>query len=65
MRFVDWADEEGARFSRSLVGSSAAAGTLVADDVRTLTDANGTTLADALAACEVDVDDRRRPPAPR
>ena len=31
VRFVDWADEEGARFSRSLVGSSAAAGTLVAD----------------------------------
>ena len=56
MRFVDWADEEGARFSRSLVGSSAAAGTLVAADVRALTDANGTTLADALAACEVDVE---------
>jgi beta-ureidopropionase / N-carbamoyl-L-amino-acid hydrolase len=56
VRFVDWADEEGARFSRSLVGSSAAAGTLVADDVRTLTDADGATLADALAACDVDVD---------
>jgi hydantoinase/carbamoylase family amidase len=56
VRFVDWADEEGARFSRSLVGSSAAAGTLVAADVRTLTDAEGTTLADALAACEVDVE---------
>jgi N-carbamoyl-L-amino-acid hydrolase len=56
VRFVDWADEEGARFSRSLVGSSAAAGTLVADDVRTLTDADGITLADAMAACEVDVD---------
>ena len=56
VRFVDWADEEGARFSRSLVGSSAAAGTLVADDVRGLTDANGITLGDALAGCEVDVD---------
>ncbi|HXD63810.1 MAG TPA: Zn-dependent hydrolase [Solirubrobacteraceae bacterium] len=56
VRFVDWADEEGARFSRSLVGSSAAAGTLVPADVRALTDANGTTLADALAACEVDVE---------
>jgi hydantoinase/carbamoylase family amidase len=55
VRFVDWADEEGARFSRSLVGSSAAAGTLVADDVRTLTDADGITLADALAACQVDI----------
>ncbi|HYZ80029.1 MAG TPA: M20/M25/M40 family metallo-hydrolase, partial [Solirubrobacteraceae bacterium] len=56
VRFVDWADEEGARFGRSLFGSSAAAGTLVADDVRTLTDADGTTLADALAACQVDLD---------
>jgi N-carbamoyl-L-amino-acid hydrolase len=56
VRFVDWADEEGARFSRSLMGSSAAAGTLVAADVRALTDANGIALADALATCEVDVD---------
>jgi len=56
VRFVDWADEEGARFSRSLVGSSAAAGTLVPDDVRALTDANGVTLWDALASCEVDLD---------
>jgi N-carbamoyl-L-amino-acid hydrolase len=56
VRFVDWADEEGARFGRSLLGSSAAAGTLVADDVRALTDAGGVALADALAACEVDLD---------
>jgi N-carbamoyl-L-amino-acid hydrolase len=56
VRFVDWADEEGARFSRSLMGSSAAAGTLVAADVRTLTDADGITLADAMATCKVDVD---------
>ena len=34
VRFVDWADEEGARFTRSLLGSSACAGTLVPDDVR-------------------------------
>ena len=34
LRFVDWADEEGARFGRSLFGSSAAAGTLKPDDVR-------------------------------
>jgi hydantoinase/carbamoylase family amidase len=56
VRFVDWADEEGARFSRSLVGSSACAGTLVPDDVRTLSDANGVRLGDALAACGVDLD---------
>ena len=57
VRFVDWADEEGARFSRSLIGSSAAAGTLVADDVRSLTDADGVALADALSTCGVDVDE--------
>jgi N-carbamoyl-L-amino-acid hydrolase len=56
IRFVDWADEEGARFGRSLLGSSASAGTLVAADVRTLTDADGVTLADGLAACGVDLD---------
>jgi len=56
VRFVDWADEEGARFSRSLMGSSAAAGTLVAGDVRGLTDADGVTLGDALATCGVDID---------
>jgi hydantoinase/carbamoylase family amidase len=56
VRFVDWADEEGARFGRSLLGSSACAGTLDPDDVRDLTDANGVTLAVALAECGVDVD---------
>jgi hydantoinase/carbamoylase family amidase len=57
VRFVDWADEEGARFSRSLLGSSACAGTLDPDEVRDLRDANGMTLADALADCGVDLDD--------
>jgi N-carbamoyl-L-amino-acid hydrolase len=56
VRFVDWADEEGARFTRSLLGSSAAAGTLVPDEVRNLTDAGGVTLGDALASCDVDLD---------
>jgi N-carbamoyl-L-amino-acid hydrolase len=56
VRFVDWADEEGARFSRSLLGSSACAGTLIPSDVRNLRDPNGVTLADALAACDVDLD---------
>jgi beta-ureidopropionase / N-carbamoyl-L-amino-acid hydrolase len=56
VRFVDWADEEGARFGRSLLGSSACAGNLDPDEVRGLTDAEGVTLADALAACEVDLD---------
>ena len=56
VRFVDWADEEGARFGRSLLGSSACAGTLDPDEVRDLRDAEGVTLADALATCEVDLD---------
>ena len=56
VRFVDWADEEGARFTRSLLGSSAAAGTLIPDDVRTLRDAGGTELHDALSQCGVDLD---------
>lgn len=56
VRFVDWADEEGARFSRSLLGSSAAAGTLVPDDVRNLRDSGDVALGDALADCDVDLD---------
>ena len=42
---VDWADEEGARFGRSLLGSSAFAGTLDAEAVRGLIDADGVTAA--------------------
>jgi hydantoinase/carbamoylase family amidase len=56
LKLVDWADEEGARFGRSLLGSSAAAGTLDPDAVRGLTDAEGTRLPDALAAHGVDLD---------
>jgi N-carbamoyl-L-amino-acid hydrolase len=56
VRLVDWADEEGARFGRSLVGSSAAAGTLDPDDVRGLRDAGGMRLQDAMASVGVDLD---------
>jgi allantoate deiminase len=49
LKLVDWADEEGARFGRSLLGSSAAAGSLSIDSVRALRDRQGTTLVDALA----------------
>ena len=56
VRLVSWADEEGARFGRSLFGSSAAAGHLQPDEVRGLRDAGGVALADALAACNVDLD---------
>jgi hydantoinase/carbamoylase family amidase len=56
VRFVDWADEEGARFGRSLLGSSACARNLDPDDVRGLQDPGGVTLGDALAACGIDLD---------
>ncbi len=49
VRLVDWADEEGARFGRSLFGSSASSGALVIDEVRELTDHNGIKLVDALS----------------
>jgi beta-ureidopropionase / N-carbamoyl-L-amino-acid hydrolase len=56
IRLVDWADEEGARFGRSLFGSSAFAGmhTIAVDRART--DRDGTRLEDALRLCNVDID---------
>ncbi len=69
---VDFADEEGARFARSLLGSSGASGSLDPDAVRHLKDRQGTRLDDALAENGVDVDrmvearpalDARRPRA--
>ena len=56
LKLVDWADEEGARFGRSLLGSSAAAGTLDPDAVRHLKDNQGISLPDALAENDVDLD---------
>ena len=56
LRLVEWADEEGARFGRSLFGSSAAAGTLKPDDVRGFKDRDGVALPDALAGHGVDLD---------
>src|SRR6267143_1596264 len=53
LKLVYWADEEGARFGRSLLGSGAAAGSLKIDDVRELKDRQGTRLVDALAASGV------------
>ncbi|MSO61859.1 MAG: Zn-dependent hydrolase [Acidobacteria bacterium] len=48
IKVVDWADEEGARFGRSLLGSSAAAGALRIGEVEHLVDKDGTRLVDAL-----------------
>ncbi len=59
VRLVNWADEEGARFGRSLFGSSAAAGSMRdQDELRELTDRDGIALPDALARA-------RRRPRPR
>jgi N-carbamoyl-L-amino-acid hydrolase len=57
VRLVNWADEEGARFGRSLFGSSAASGTMDdQDDLRERRDADGVALPDALAEHGVDLD---------
>ena len=57
VRLVDWADEEGARFGRSLFGSSAAAGSMSdQDELRARRDTDGIPLPDALAEHGVDLD---------
>ncbi len=57
VRLVDWADEEGARFGRSLFGSSAAAGSMADQaELKALRDRDGVSLPDALGAFGVDVD---------
>jgi N-carbamoyl-L-amino-acid hydrolase len=55
LRLVDWADEEGARFGRSLFGSSACAGTLDLEEARELRDRAGERLADVVARFGVDL----------
>jgi N-carbamoyl-L-amino-acid hydrolase len=58
VRLVNWADEEGARFGRSLFGSSAAAGSMAdQEELRARRDADGNSLPDALARHGVDLDD--------
>jgi hydantoinase/carbamoylase family amidase len=54
IRLVDWADEEGARFGKSLFGSSACSGNLNLDEARGLKDKNGISLPDALKEIGVD-----------
>src|SRR5207253_7141455 len=57
VRLVNWADEEGARFGRSLFGSSAAAGSMAdQDELRARKDAEGIPLPDALREHGVDLD---------
>lgn len=57
VRLVDWADEEGARFGKSLFGSSACSGTLSLEEARGLRDHDGVSLPDALAECGIGFDD--------
>ena len=54
VRLVDWADEEGARFGKSLFGSSACSGNLNMDEARGLKDKEGIRLPDALKEVGVD-----------
>jgi hydantoinase/carbamoylase family amidase len=57
IRLVNWADEEGARFGRSLFGSSAAAGSMHdREELAARRDADGVSLPDALAAHGVSLD---------
>ncbi len=57
LRLVNWADEEGARFGRSLFGSSAAAGSMAdQDELRARKDAAGIGLPDALQEHRVELD---------
>lgn len=54
VRVVDWADEEGARFGKSLFGSSACSGSLDIDEARGLVDKDGIKLPDALEQVGID-----------
>ncbi|MFN8500339.1 Zn-dependent hydrolase [Kouleothrix sp.] len=55
VRLVDWADEEGARFGRSLFGSSAASGNFDPEDLAELKDRDGIALPDALQRVGIDL----------
>ena len=54
VRLVDWADEEGARFGKSLFGSSACSGKIDMNETRGLKDKDGTRLVDALKERGID-----------
>ncbi len=56
VRLVDWADEEGARFGHSLLGSSAVSGSLVPAALHGLADRDDVRMPDALAQYGVQVD---------
>lgn len=57
VKLVSWCDEEGARFGRSLFGSSAWSGTLKLSDLRGLKDRDGTAIEDAMARVGIKLDE--------
>jgi beta-ureidopropionase / N-carbamoyl-L-amino-acid hydrolase len=54
VRLVDWCDEEGARFGKSLFGSSACSGKIDMDETRELKDKDGIRLVDAVKEHGID-----------
>ena len=56
VKLVDWADEEGARFGKSLFGSSAFSGNLDLGEARGLTDRNGVSLPEAIGRYGIELD---------
>jgi len=54
VRLVNWADEEGARFGKSLFGSSACSGNLNLEEARVLKDKDDIKLPDALREVGID-----------
>lgn len=59
VRLVDWADEEGARFGKSLFGSSACSGNLKLEEARRLVDQSGVRLSDVLRAHGIDLENAK------
>ncbi len=59
IRLVDWADEEGARFGRSLFGSSSVSGHMEPDQLRVLHDKDGIALPDALERVGINLDNAK------
>jgi N-carbamoyl-L-amino-acid hydrolase len=55
VRLVDWADEEGARFGKSLFGSSACSGSLDLQEAAGLRDRDGVSLPEALRAVGIEL----------
>ena len=59
VRLVDWADEEGARFGKSLFGSSACSGNLDMEEARALKDRDGVSLPEALRENGIDFENAK------